>query len=211
MQRLTRSKSDVMVVGVCGGLADYFAIDPVIVRFIFVLVTLTSGIGIPVYSLLWLVMPKQARPSEQTHSMPNMLPNGRSVAEPNAFKHQRVPNANVFVQEPPHPTAYKFDPQTGQPIQQAASVASIGETIKLDFETPKPASVIVPSSNVSPSNESETFASVTLSKHRNVRKLGGILIGMGTLVLINHLGVSMEIIIPPLMIIAGIVLLRRNG
>ena len=56
--RLMRSRTEVIVAGVCGGLAEYFAIDPVIVRLIFVLVTLTSGIGLLVYPVLWLVMPK---------------------------------------------------------------------------------------------------------------------------------------------------------
>src|SRR5215211_5604527 len=56
--RLMRSRTEVIVAGVCGGLAEYFAIDPVIVRLIFVLVTLTSGIGLFIYPILWLVMPK---------------------------------------------------------------------------------------------------------------------------------------------------------
>ncbi len=56
--RLMRSRTEVIIAGVCGGLAEYFAIDPVIVRLIFVLVTLTSGIGLLVYPILWMVMPK---------------------------------------------------------------------------------------------------------------------------------------------------------
>src|SRR6187431_1182854 len=56
--RLTRSRTEVIIAGVCGGLAEYFAIDPVIVRLIFVLVTLTSGIGLLVYPILWMVMPR---------------------------------------------------------------------------------------------------------------------------------------------------------
>ena len=56
--RLTRSTTETMIAGVCGGLADYFNIDPVIVRLIFVLVTLTSCLGIPVYFVLWIIIPK---------------------------------------------------------------------------------------------------------------------------------------------------------
>ena len=56
--RLMRSRTEVIIAGVCGGLAEYFAIDPVIVRLIFVLVTLTSGIGLLVYPILWMVMPR---------------------------------------------------------------------------------------------------------------------------------------------------------
>src|SRR5262249_58867454 len=55
--RLMRSRTEVIVAGVCGGLAQYFGLDPVIVRLIFVLVTLTTGIGFIAYPVLWLVMP----------------------------------------------------------------------------------------------------------------------------------------------------------
>src|SRR5215211_6147998 len=61
--RLMRSRTEVIIAGVCGGLAEYFAIDPVIVRLIFVLVTLTTGIGVIVYPVLWLVMPKAILPT----------------------------------------------------------------------------------------------------------------------------------------------------
>lgn len=54
--RLSRSSSERMVAGVCGGLAEYFNIDPVIVRLIFVLVTLTSGLGLLIYLLLWMII-----------------------------------------------------------------------------------------------------------------------------------------------------------
>src|SRR5262245_36669406 len=56
--RLMRSRSEVIIDGVCGGLGEYFVLDPVIVRLIFVLVTLTTGLGFIVYPVLWLVMPK---------------------------------------------------------------------------------------------------------------------------------------------------------
>ncbi|HEX5689549.1 MAG TPA: PspC domain-containing protein, partial [Roseiflexaceae bacterium] len=56
--RLMRSRTESMIAGVCGGLAEYFGLDPVIVRLIFVLVTLTTGIGFIVYPVLWIVMPK---------------------------------------------------------------------------------------------------------------------------------------------------------
>jgi phage shock protein C len=42
------------------------------------------------------------------------------------------------------------------------------------------------------------------------RKLGLVLMGVGGLVLLNHLGIGMSVIIPPLMIIAGVVLLKRS-
>jgi phage shock protein C len=64
--RLLRSSRDRMFAGVCGGLAEYFAIDPVIVRLIFALVFFTSGLSLPIYLVLWLIMPLRpadARPT----------------------------------------------------------------------------------------------------------------------------------------------------
>lgn len=48
-----------MIAGVCAGLADYFAIDPVIVRVIFVLLAIGHGLGIFVYIVLWLLVPEK--------------------------------------------------------------------------------------------------------------------------------------------------------
>lgn len=56
-EQLTRSQSDRMVAGVCGGLANYLGIDPTLVRLAFVLLFLASGIGLPIYLILWVVMP----------------------------------------------------------------------------------------------------------------------------------------------------------
>lgn len=56
--RLVRSESDAIIAGVCGGLATYLNIDPVLVRLAFVILLFASGIGIPLYIILWLIMPR---------------------------------------------------------------------------------------------------------------------------------------------------------
>lgn len=56
-KRLYRSRSDRMIWGVCGGLAKYFEIDPVIVRIIFVLLIFANGLGILAYIILAVVVP----------------------------------------------------------------------------------------------------------------------------------------------------------
>ncbi|MCA9953932.1 MAG: PspC domain-containing protein [Ardenticatenaceae bacterium] len=56
--RLTRSETDKMIAGVCGGLAEYLNLDPVWVRLLFVLLIFASGIGIPIYLVLWVIMPR---------------------------------------------------------------------------------------------------------------------------------------------------------
>jgi len=56
-KKLYRSVTDKMLAGVCGGLAEYFAIDPVIIRLIFVLAVIFGGSGILAYIILWIVIP----------------------------------------------------------------------------------------------------------------------------------------------------------
>jgi phage shock protein PspC (stress-responsive transcriptional regulator) len=56
-KRLYRSRSDRVIFGVCGGLAKYFAIDPVLVRVIAVLTILLGGWGILAYIILAIVVP----------------------------------------------------------------------------------------------------------------------------------------------------------
>jgi phage shock protein PspC (stress-responsive transcriptional regulator) len=65
--RLTRSRSDVMIGGVCSGLGRYFHIDPTLVRLIFVLLTLAGGSGVLVYFILWIVMPPEDMPNAPTN------------------------------------------------------------------------------------------------------------------------------------------------
>ncbi len=61
--RLTRSNDDRIVAGVCGGLAAYLDIDSVFVRLAFVILLFASGIGLPIYVILWIVMPEQGSDS----------------------------------------------------------------------------------------------------------------------------------------------------
>lgn len=59
MKKLYRSSTDRMIGGVAGGLAEYFDIDPIIVRLLFVFMAFT-GIGILPYIILWIVVPSDA-------------------------------------------------------------------------------------------------------------------------------------------------------
>ncbi|MDP6582906.1 MAG: PspC domain-containing protein, partial [Vicinamibacterales bacterium] len=60
LRRLTRSRTDVKLAGVCGGLAEYFQVDSTPVRLLWVVLTIFPGAivcGILVYVVAWLVMP----------------------------------------------------------------------------------------------------------------------------------------------------------
>src|SRR3954447_23962819 len=56
-RQLRRSRTDKILGGVNGGLAEYSGIDPLLWRVGFVALALAGGTGIVVYLLLWLLMP----------------------------------------------------------------------------------------------------------------------------------------------------------
>lgn len=72
-RRLTRSERDKRLGGVCGGLGEYFGIDPILIRIGFVVAGL-MGWGLLVYVVLWIVLPK----GEPAHGA--ALPPGRTAA-----------------------------------------------------------------------------------------------------------------------------------
>ncbi|MFN2136618.1 MAG: PspC domain-containing protein [Candidatus Promineifilaceae bacterium] len=61
-KRLMRSLDDKMFLGVAGGIADYVNIDPVIVRLLFVILTLFHGWGLIIYFVMALIMPQEESP-----------------------------------------------------------------------------------------------------------------------------------------------------
>lgn len=63
-RRLTRSPDDKVLAGVSGGLGRYFAVDPIIFRLAFVVLTALGGIGLVAYLAGWVLMPVEGR--EQT-------------------------------------------------------------------------------------------------------------------------------------------------
>jgi len=63
MKNLTRSKTDKIIAGVCGGLGEYFNVDPVIVRLIFVVITMLGGAGVLAYIVMWIIVPEAGQKS----------------------------------------------------------------------------------------------------------------------------------------------------
>lgn len=59
MKKLYRSRTDKMLAGVCGGIAEYLNIDSTIVRIVFVLFSLGGGFGILAYVALAIIMPER--------------------------------------------------------------------------------------------------------------------------------------------------------
>ena len=58
-KKLYRSRTARWLAGVCGGLGQYFGVDPTLVRVIFVILSLTFGSGFLIYLVLWLIIPNE--------------------------------------------------------------------------------------------------------------------------------------------------------
>ena len=56
-KKLYRSTDDKKIAGVCGGLGEYFDIDPTIIRLIWASLVLAVGTGIIAYILAWIIVP----------------------------------------------------------------------------------------------------------------------------------------------------------
>lgn len=57
MKKLYRSTNNKMLAGVCGGIAEYFNIDPTIVRLVWAGLTVFQGIGLLLYILAAIIIP----------------------------------------------------------------------------------------------------------------------------------------------------------
>jgi phage shock protein C len=72
-RRLTRSRSNRIVAGVCAGLADYLGVDRVLIRIAFVVLALAGGGGLVIYAIAWIAIPEED---------PNAPAAPRAAAEP---------------------------------------------------------------------------------------------------------------------------------
>ena len=64
-KQLTRSQQERMIGGVCGGLAEYFRLDPTLVRLAFVVLAFAKGFGLLVYLILLVLMPLGGSAAEE--------------------------------------------------------------------------------------------------------------------------------------------------
>lgn len=58
-KKFYRSRKNRLIAGVCGGLAEYFEIDSIIVRLITLILVLSLGAGIIAYIIAWIVVPEE--------------------------------------------------------------------------------------------------------------------------------------------------------
>lgn len=58
-RKFYRSSTDQIIGGVCGGLAEYFDIDPLLFRIAFLVLFFGFGTGLLAYIILWILAPKK--------------------------------------------------------------------------------------------------------------------------------------------------------
>ena len=69
MKKLYKSNTKKIIAGVCGGIAEYFNIDPTIIRLIFCILVATGGSGIILYIAACIIMPSRGFSDEDVESM----------------------------------------------------------------------------------------------------------------------------------------------
>lgn len=183
-QRLMRSRTDKMIAGVAGGIAQYLGIDPVLVRLAFVGLLFT-GVGVLLYPVLWLVMPLEG---SQTRAPQQAVAEMRQRATRLGEEIREV-----FVAPGSTPRKARFDPMTGQPLEEEGEI---------------------PVRNLQPDAAPGDATPADVQARRN-RLLGFVLLTIGGIVLmtmvpgLGHL--IGRLLFPALLIIVGVVLLRRHS
>ena len=61
-KKLTLSRRDKKIAGVCGGFASYFDLDVTLIRIIWVMLVVFGGTGLLAYLIAWLIMPEEPLP-----------------------------------------------------------------------------------------------------------------------------------------------------
>jgi len=62
MKRLYRSAKNKIIAGVCSGIGEYYGIDPVVIRLVWVILTLVSfGFGVLAYLIAWMIIPRNPK------------------------------------------------------------------------------------------------------------------------------------------------------
>ena len=84
MKRLSRSANNKIIAGVCGGIAEYFNIDPIIIRIIW----LFSGAGIILYIILAVILPVQDYMPDEYHGNEFHTPDRNSNDKFEEYKNQ---------------------------------------------------------------------------------------------------------------------------
>ncbi len=88
--RIYRSRKESLIAGVCGGLGEYFDIDPVIIRLIFVLLIFAGGAGLIGYIIAWIIIPQApATGTAESAEVPPPPAQGEAPSTPAAERREK--------------------------------------------------------------------------------------------------------------------------
>jgi phage shock protein C len=73
-KKLTRSRTDKKIAGVCGGFADYLELDVTLVRILWLMLAFFGGWGIIGYLIAWIVMPEEPLPQAAAATAGTAIP-----------------------------------------------------------------------------------------------------------------------------------------
>jgi phage shock protein C len=110
--RLHKSSKDKVLFGVAGGLAEHFAVDPTLVRLVFVLLTFASGAGIIIYLVLAVIMPPEQTSATQPADV--IRENLQSIPSETAEAGRRIGDAFSRGDRPVAPAPAQEDDQQAQ-------------------------------------------------------------------------------------------------
>ncbi|MGI9597475.1 MAG: PspC domain-containing protein [Acidimicrobiales bacterium] len=117
-RQLSKNRQDGIVVGVCAGLSDYFAVDVTLVRAIFIAMAVIGGFGPVLYLVLWILL-DDAPPS--TADSP---PSDRPTVEHRATGVDEITTGEPRETDADDQSPSGSEPTTGEPT--AAPSASAG-------------------------------------------------------------------------------------
>ena len=63
-KKLYKNPSKKKIAGVCQGVAEYFDIDPTLVRILWFVVAWFYGVGVGIYILMWIILPDKSEVAE---------------------------------------------------------------------------------------------------------------------------------------------------
>ena len=81
-KKFYRSRTDKVLAGVCGGLAEYFNTDPILVRLLFLALIIVAGGGVLAYIIIWIITPEKPLDLSQFQSSSTMENKQSSNEEP---------------------------------------------------------------------------------------------------------------------------------
>ena len=98
-KKLYKSSNDKVLAGVCGGIGEYFAVDTVIVRLVWVVFTLMAGAGLLAYIIAAIIMPENPlyRPIEDSYNRTDNASSGSDSGRRNSSRNTTIGLGAILV------------------------------------------------------------------------------------------------------------------